>query len=319
MTIYTVSNLQFALHTQKTIWLILLQNLLIIWTRKCLVDPRKYFIDSTKLFGCFHQIRIFDRFNHNLFDLIKFSTMSNKLDLLVQEKFFSSRNRKDLQFFLLYILSIFFFFPKKYVLQTFRAISLPLTVIHRLCAWYLLLLRISLIYDGQTFSFCDRYLTCFDKRTGHIHEHDSFEVAKPKQNDFSFFENEKSLRKSRCWKTISCARLKIAISIEIVKRSWKYSSLLAVGSSAFALRPRKTHRNFIVDQRQSELPGTGNHKFTVGCKRKDRIFSLSLAISRKCVSRGHRAIGRVPLSRFLSLVEDHPPYIDSLSISSRGP
>ena len=43
------------------------QNLLILRTTKCLVDPTKYLIDSTKLFGCFNQIGLFGRFHQKIY------------------------------------------------------------------------------------------------------------------------------------------------------------------------------------------------------------------------------------------------------------
>ena len=71
------------------------QNLLIKQTTKCLVDLTKYTVDSTKLFSCFNRVGIFSNstkkfisINENLFDLIKRSWISNKIILLVQEKFF---------------------------------------------------------------------------------------------------------------------------------------------------------------------------------------------------------------------------------------
>ena len=46
-------------HSEKNLvestkfWLVLPQNLLIIWTTKYLVDPKKYLIDLTKFFRLF--------------------------------------------------------------------------------------------------------------------------------------------------------------------------------------------------------------------------------------------------------------------------
>ena len=54
-------------------WLVQPQNLLIIRTTKCLVDPKKYLVDSTKLFSCFNQPGIFGRFNQKIdFNQLKF-------------------------------------------------------------------------------------------------------------------------------------------------------------------------------------------------------------------------------------------------------
>ena len=43
------------------------RNILIIRTKKCLVDLTKYLVDSTKLFGCFNQIGIFSKFNQKIY------------------------------------------------------------------------------------------------------------------------------------------------------------------------------------------------------------------------------------------------------------
>ena len=48
-------------------WLVQLQNLYIIRTKKRLVDPTKYLAGSTNLFDCFYQIEIFGRINQNIY------------------------------------------------------------------------------------------------------------------------------------------------------------------------------------------------------------------------------------------------------------
>ena len=64
-----------------TFWLIQPQNLLIIRKTKYMVGLTKYLVNSTK--KCIS-------INQNLFDLTKFSWISNKTVLFVHEKMFSA-------------------------------------------------------------------------------------------------------------------------------------------------------------------------------------------------------------------------------------
>ena len=68
------------------------QNLLIIRATKCFVDPTKYLVKSTKLFGCYNQIRIFGRFNKKIyFNQQKFVWYNQIFMDIQQNSFFGSR------------------------------------------------------------------------------------------------------------------------------------------------------------------------------------------------------------------------------------
>ena len=68
------------------------QNLLILRTTKCVVDPTKYLVDSAKLFGYFNQIGIFGKFNQkNYFSQSKFVWFNQTFTDIQQNSFVGSR------------------------------------------------------------------------------------------------------------------------------------------------------------------------------------------------------------------------------------